>query len=100
MPTPLEKRIVINAMRAADHEIEALIGNVKIVRGLLTEHGWRSASTAQIAVREAENLRDVLDDLHEMIADEALAKAEDVPDDDVIEPRSGGGSKGGGGGGG
>lgn len=97
MPTDLEKRVVINAMRSADHQIEALIGNARIVDDLLTEHGWRCSALAQDAVDASEALRDVLDALHQAIADEALKRGEDAPDDGVIEPRSGGGSKGGGG---
>lgn len=97
MPSPLEKRTVINAMRAADHQIEALLGNLLIVSTHLKKHGWRSDSMAGSVVLSAEQLKHDLDALHTEIFDEAIDRREDVPDDDVIEPRSGGGSKGGGG---
>jgi hypothetical protein len=97
MPTPLEKRIVINAMRAADHQVEALIGNIRIVEGLLKQHGWDSASRAERARHEAKDLQASIDILHESIFDEAIAKREEVPTDGIIQPMSGGGSKGGGG---
>lgn len=97
MPTDLEKCCVINAQRAADHEIEALIGNVRIVGDLLNLHGWKAGKLADKALRNAERLRDDLDALHQAIFDEALERGESAPDDGVIEPRSGGGSKGGGG---
>lgn len=98
MPTPLEKRTVINAMRSADLSVRVLQGQLRIVRAHLRKHGWHAESLAESALLSCEELEKDLDSLHDAIYNEAIDRQEDAPDDDVIEPRSGGGSKGGGGG--
>ena len=88
-----DKRCAVNAVRAAEHSLEAVRGSVLIVGCLLEANGWNARTDSTLAALDTARKRLAI--LHDDIFHESIKRQESEPRDGVIEPMSGGGSKGG-----
>lgn len=93
MASEADKACAVNAIRGAEHALEALRGQILIAGCLLDANGWNTRTDSTLAA--IDTLKRRLIALHDDVYHESVQRQESEPRTGVIEPMSGGGSKGG-----
>lgn len=93
MASEADKQCAVNALRGAEHALEAVKGQVLITKCLLDANAWNARTDSVEAA--IDTLKRRLVDLHDDVYHESVQRQESEPRTGVIEPMSGGGSKGG-----
>lgn len=93
MASEADKACCVNAIRGAEHALEAVKAQILIAGCLLDANGWSTRTDSTMA--DIDRLKRRITLLHDDVYHESVKRGEAEPRTGVIEPMSGGGSKGG-----